>query len=313
MDLTSKIFVAGHRGMVGSAILRALASKGFKNVVMATSKEVDLRDQSQTNAFFAREKPEYVILAAAKVGGIMANKTYPADFLYENLLIEANTIHAAYSHEVKKLLFIASAAVYPGLAAQPISEQSLLDGPLERSVEPYAIAKIAGIKLCEYYSQQYGCQFISALPTNMYGIGDNYHPTNSHVLPGLMRRFHEAKVEGKNEVQIWGTGRPLREFLFADDFAEACLFLMEHYDDQQHINVGTGEEVSILELAGKIAKVVGFEGKITFDPSKPDGTPRKLMDCSRLHRLGFRHKTKLETGLAVAYEDFCRRAMAYSV
>jgi GDP-L-fucose synthase len=312
MDLTSKIFVAGHRGMVGSAILRALAAKGFNNVVTAGSKEVDLTVQTETNDFFEREKPEYVILAAAKVGGIMANKTYPADFLYENLLIEANTIHAAYSHKVKKLLFIASAAVYPAAAPQPMSEQSLMGGPLERSVEPYAIAKIAGIKLCEYFSAQYGCRFISALPTNMYGINDNYHPTNSHVLAALIRRFHEAKLQGKDEVQIWGTGKPLREFLFADDFAEACLFLMEHYEDQQYINVGSGEEVSILELARKIAKVVEFEGKITFDPSKPDGTLRKLMDCSRLHQLGFRHKTTLETGLTFAYQDFCRNAMAYS-
>jgi GDP-L-fucose synthase len=299
--------------MVGSAIVRTLKSRGYNNILVASSSQVDLRNQLQTLEFFEKEKPEYVFLAAAKVGGIIANNTYPAEFIYDNLMIEANTIHAAYIHNVKKLLFLGSACIYPKFAPQPIPEESLLTGFLEPTNEPYAVAKIAGIKLCESYARQYGVRFISAMPTNMYGYGDNYHPENSHVLPALLRRFHEARVEGRQEVQIWGTGKPLREFLFADDFAEACLFLMEHYEDQQHINVGTGEEISIRDLAGKIAKVVGFEGQITFDASKPDGTPRKLLNCSRLHALGYRHRTSLDDGLTLAYQDFCRNAVVYSV
>src|SRR5687768_4491582 len=290
MNLTSKIYIAGHRGMVGSAILRALEKKGFTNLVYATSSEVDLKDTVQVNRFFEKEKPEYVFVAAAKVGGIYANDTYPADFLYDNLMIQNNVIHAAFVNKVEKLLFLGSSCIYPKLAPQPIKEDSLLSGYLEPTNEAYAIAKIAGIKLCQAYHKQHGSRFISAMPTNMYGYGDNYHPQNSHVLPALLRRFHEAKVENKPEVAIWGSGKPLREFMFSDDLAEACVFLMESYEDPQLINVGTGEEVSIVELAKVIAETVGYQGKIIFDSTKPDGTPRKLMDSSRLHALGYKHK-----------------------
>ncbi|MBT1704876.1 GDP-L-fucose synthase [Chryseosolibacter indicus] len=312
MDKSSKIYVAGHRGMVGSAILRHLQKEGFNNCVYATSSELDLRNSQAVSYFFETEKPEYVFLAAAKVGGIHANNTYPADFLYENLMIEANIIHAAYVHKVKKLLFLGSSCIYPKLAAQPIREDSLLSGYLEPTNEAYAIAKIAGIKLCQAYYKQYGCRFISAMPTNMYGYGDNYHPENSHVLPALLRRFHEAKEQGKSEVQIWGSGTPLREFMFSDDLAEACFFLMQQYEDPQLINVGTGEEVSILELARLIKDTTGFEGKITFDSTKPDGTPRKLMDSSRLHSLGFNHKTSLHEGLKKTYADFLNKENVYT-
>jgi GDP-L-fucose synthase len=312
MDISSKIYVAGHRGMVGSAIARCLDRKGFKNIIHAPSGTLDLRVTSQVNDFFEREKPEYVFLAAAKVGGILANNTYPAEFLYDNLMIEANVIHAAYVNGVKKLLFLGSSCIYPKFATQPIQEESLLTGLLEPTNEAYAIAKIAGIKLCQAYHKQYGCRFISAMPTNMYGYGDNYHPENSHVLPALLRRFHEAKTDGKQEVRIWGSGKPLREFMFSDDLAEACYFLMQNYENPELINVGTGEEVSILELANRIAEVVGFEGEITFDATKPDGTPRKLMDSSRLHALGFHHATTLEDGLKKTYQDFLKNAIAYS-
>jgi GDP-L-fucose synthase len=312
MDISSKIYVAGHRGMVGSAIVRCLERKGFRNIVHAPSSLLDLKNTVQVNDFFERERPEYVFLAAAKVGGIHANNTYPAEFLYDNLMIEANVIHAAYTTGVKKLLFLGSSCIYPKFAPQPISEDSLLTGALEPTNEAYAVAKIAGIKLCQAYHKQYGCRFISAMPTNMYGYGDNYHPENSHVLPALLRRFHEAKVEKKSEVKIWGSGKPLREFMFSDDLAEACFFLMENYENPELINVGTGEEVSILELAHRIAKVVGFEGEISFDASKPDGTPRKLMDSSRLHGLGFRHATTLEDGLKKTYQDFLKNVIAYS-
>jgi GDP-L-fucose synthase len=312
MDISSKIYVAGHRGMVGSAITRCLERKGYKNIIYAPSSILDLRVTSQVNDFFERERPDYVFLAAAKVGGIHANNTYPAEFLYDNLMIEANVIHAAHIYGVKKLLFLGSSCIYPKFAPQPIQEESLLTGLLEPTNEAYAVAKIAGIKLCQAYHKQYGSRFISAMPTNMYGYGDNYHPENSHVLPALLRRFHEAKVDKKQEVKIWGSGKPLREFMFSDDLAEACYFLMENYENPELINVGTGEEVSILELAHRIARVVGFEGEITFDATKPDGTPRKLMDSSRLHALGFKHATSLEDGLKKTYQDFIKNVIAYS-
>ena len=313
MEIASKIYVAGHRGMVGSAITRSLEQKGYKNLVFASSSELDLRDTVQVNRFFEKEKPEYVFLAAAKVGGILANNTYPAEFLYDNLMIEANVINAAYKHGTTKLLFLGSSCIYPKFAEQPIKEDSLLTGVLEPTNEAYAIAKIAGIKMCQAYHKQYGSRFISAMPTNMYGYGDNYHPENSHVLPALLRRFHEAKLDNKPEVKIWGSGKPLREFMFSDDLAEACVFLMEEYENPELINVGTGEEVSILELAKMIADVVGFKGTITFDSTKPDGTPRKLMDSSRLHSLGFRHKTSLREGLQKTYEDFLKNVVEYSI
>ena len=312
MEISAKIYVAGHRGMVGSAIVRCLEKNGYRNIVTASSTTLDLRSQAQVNRFFEQEKPEYVFLAAAKVGGILANNNYPAEFLYDNLMIESNIIHAAYKNNVTKLLFLGSSCIYPKFAEQPIKENSLLTGSLEPTNEWYAIAKIAGIKLCQAYHKQYGSRFISAMPTNMYGYGDNYHPENSHVLPALLRRFHEAKVEGKSEVTIWGSGKPLREFMFSDDLAEACFFLMKNYEDPELINVGTGEEVSIYELATKIKEVVGFEGTINFDSSKPDGTPRKLMDSSNLHKLGFKHKVSLRDGLQKTYQDFLKNVIAYS-
>lgn len=296
--------------MVGSAIARCLGRQGFRNLVFASSSELDLRDTQKVNAFFADERPEYVFLAAAKVGGIYANDTYPADFLYDNLMIQNNVIHASFEYKVEKLLFLGSSCIYPKFAPQPIKEESLLSGYLESTNEAYAIAKIAGIKLCQAYVRQHGCRFISAMPTNMYGYGDNYHPENSHVLPALLRRFHEAKVAGKNEVAIWGTGKPLREFMFSDDLAEACVFLMQRYEDPQLINVGTGEEVSILDLAHLIADVVGFKGRISFDPSRPDGTPRKLMDSSRLHALGYRHRISLRQGIGMTYADFLEKTQS---
>jgi GDP-L-fucose synthase len=304
MDKDSKIYVAGHRGMVGSAILRALKQDGYHNLLTRTSSEVDLRNQAAVNDLFAEEKPEYVFLAAAKVGGILANNTYRGEFLFDNLMIQANVIHAAYEHGVKKLCFLGSSCIYPKLAPQPLKEEYLLTGLLEQTNEPYAIAKIAGIKLCESYRDQYGCNFISVMPTNLYGYGDNYHPENSHVLPALIRRFHEAKEAGLSEVVVWGTGTPKREFLFADDLAEACLFLMEHYNEKELVNIGTGEDVSIGELAALISDIVGYEGAIKFDTTKPDGTPRKLMDVGKLHALGWKHKTGLRAGIALAYQDF---------
>ncbi len=311
MDLQSKIYIAGHRGMVGSAIWRRLTAAGYSNLIGRTSAELDLRNQAAVNSFFEMEKPEYVFLAAAKVGGILANDTYPAEFLYENLIMESNVIHAAYKNQVKKLMFLGSSCIYPKLAEQPIKEESLLSGYLESTNEAYAIAKIAGIKLCQAYHRQYGCRFISVMPTNMYGYGDNYHPQNSHVLPALLRRFHEAKAEQKSEVVIWGSGKPLREFMFADDLADACYFLMEHYENPALINIGTGEEVSILDLAHVIGEVVGFEGRIVFDSSKPDGTPRKLMDSEKLHQLGFRHKVSLREGIALTYKDFLKHQVDF--
>ncbi len=293
--------------MVGSAIYRKLVKEGFSNIVTRTSAELDLRDQQAVASFFETERPEYVFLAAAKVGGIVANNTYRADFLYENLAIQNNVIHQSYLNGVKKLMFLGSSCIYPKLAPQPLKEEYLLTGPLEETNEPYAIAKIAGIKMADAYRDQYGCNFISVMPTNLYGYNDNYHPQNSHVLPALIRRFHEAKVNNSPEVVIWGSGSPMREFLFADDLAEACYFLMESYNESGLVNIGTGEDLSIKDLAGLIKKVVGYEGELRFDSSKPDGTPRKLMDVSKLHAQGWKHKIELEEGIALAYQDFLKK------
>jgi GDP-L-fucose synthase len=304
MELNSKIFVAGHRGMAGSAITRKLQQEGFKNIISRTSSELDLRHQQSVNDFFAKEKPEYVFLAAAKVGGIAANNTYRAEFLYDNLLIESNIIHAAYLNKVKKLLFLGSSCIYPKLAPQPLKEEYLLTGLLEPTNEPYAVAKIAGIKLCEAYHDQYGCNFISAMPTNLYGPGDNYDLQNSHVIPALIRKFHEGKESNATFVEIWGTGSPLREFMYADDLADACVFLMNNYNDRLFINIGTGEEVTIRDLALLVKQVTGFNGDIKFDTDKPDGTPRKLMDSSRLRNMGWKHTTSLKEGLKKTYPLF---------
>jgi GDP-L-fucose synthase len=306
MQRTSKIYVAGHRGMVGSAIYRALENQGHTNLISATKEELDLKNQQSVQDYFHKNKPEYVFLAAAKVGGILANSTYPADFLADNLMIQTNVIHAAYQHGVKKLLFLGSSCIYPKFAAQPIQEESLLSGYLEETNEAYAIAKIAGIKLCQAYWKQHNAHFISAMPTNMYGYGDNYHPENSHVLPALLQRFHYAKEEGKADVTIWGSGKPLREFMFSDDLAEACVFLMKNYEKPELINVGTGEEVSILQLAELISSIVGFKGQIKFDSTKPDGTPRKLMDSRKLKALGFQHKISLKEGIEKTYADLLK-------
>lgn len=304
MKPTDKIYVAGHKGLVGSAIVRMLERNGFVNLVFKTSKELDLRNQAAVEEFFKKEKPQFVFLAAAKVGGIVANNTYRADFLYDNLLIVANIVHAAYNNNVNKLLFLGSSCIYPKMALQPIKEEYLLTGPLEYTNEPYAIAKIAGIKLCESFREQYGANYISVMPTNLFGINDNYHPENSHVLPALIRRFHEAKVSGLKEVVIWGTGSPKREFLYADDLADACLFLMNNYDDKEIINIGCGKDISIKELANEVKEVTGFTGDLIFDTTRPDGTPRKLLDVSKLHSLGWYHKTSLKEGLHLAYHDF---------
>jgi GDP-L-fucose synthase len=304
MKETDKIYIAGHNGMVGSAIVRLLKLKGFSNLVYRTSKELDLRDQKAVEEFFKVEKPDFVFLAAAKVGGIIANNTYRADFLYDNLMIVSNIIHAAYNNKVKKLLFLGSSCIYPKLAEQPIREESLLTGPLEYTNEPYAIAKIAGIKLCETFRDQYGADFISVMPTNLYGINDNYHPENSHVLPALIRRLHEAKIAGLNTVEIWGSGNPKREFLYADDLADACLFLMNTYSDKEIVNIGCGEDLSIRDLAEMIKAVTGFEGSFVFNTTRPDGTPRKLLDISKLSALGWYYKTSLKEGMSKTYQDF---------
>ena len=304
MTKADKIYIAGHNGMVGSAIVRALKQKGFTNLVYRTSKELDLRNQTAVELFFKVEKPQFVFLAAAKVGGIVANNTYRADFLYDNLMIESNIIHAAYKNKVTKLLFLGSSCIYPKMAQQPIHEQSLLTGPLEITNEPYAIAKIAGIKLCEAYRDQYGADFISAMPTNLYGVNDNYHPENAHVLPALIRRFHEAKISGLSEVVIWGSGNPRREFLFADDLAEACLFLIDIYGGKEIINIGCGEDLSIKELAILVKSVTGYKGNLVYDITKPDGTPRKLLDVSKINALGWHYKTTLKEGMNIAYQDF---------
>ena len=290
--------------MVGSAILKTLELQGFHNFVTRTSSELDLRNQQAVFDFFEREKPEYVFLAAAKVGGIVANKTYRAEFIYDNICLQSNVIHAAYMNNVKKLMFLGSSCIYPKMAPQPMSEDSLLTGMLEPTNEPYAVAKIAGIKMCEAYRDQYNCNFISVMPTNLYGSNDNYDLQNSHVLPAMIRKFHEAKLEGKEKVEIWGTGAPKREFLHADDMADACVFLMKTYDGKGFLNIGTGEDISIKDLALLVKKVVGFSGALHFDISKPDGTLRKLMNVDHLHNLGWKHTIELETGIAMAYEDF---------
>jgi len=290
--------------MVGSAIVRKLQGLGYTNLVLKTSAELDLRDQVKVDAFFAAEKPEYVFLAAAKVGGIVANNTYRADFLYENLAIQNNIIHASFVNKVKKLQFLGSSCIYPKLAPQPLKESYLLSGYLEETNEPYAIAKIAGIKMCEAYRAQYGCDFISVMPTNLYGPNDNYDLENSHVLPAMIRKFHEAKERGGASMTLWGTGSPMREFLHADDLAEACVYLMESYSDSELVNIGTGIDVTIKELAETVKQIVGFEGEINWDTTRPDGTPRKLMDVSKLHSLGWKHKIELKDGIALAYQDF---------
>ena len=306
MEKESKIYVAGHRGMVGSAIVRKLTSLGYTNLLTRTSAELDLRNQQQVADFFDVEKPEFVFLAAAKVGGIVANSTYRADFLYENLAIQNNIIHGSYLNKVKKLMFLGSSCIYPKLAPQPLKESYLLSGYLEQTNEPYAIAKIAGIKMCEAYRAQYGCNFISVMPTNLYGTNDNYDLVNSHVLPAMIRKFHEAKEKSASEMTLWGTGSPMREFLHADDLAEACLFLMENYNESELVNIGTGEDVTIKNLAALVKQIVGFKGEIIWDTSKPDGTPRKLMDVSKLHGLGWHHKIALEDGIKLAYQDFLK-------
>ncbi len=304
MDLGAKIFVAGHRGMVGSAVFRALQKAGYKHLLTKTSKELDLRNQAAVADFFAQEQPDYVFLAAAKVGGIVANNTYRAEFIYDNLCIQNNVIHQSYVNGVKKLMFFGSSCIYPKMAPQPLKESYLLSGYLESTNEPYAIAKIAGIKMIEAYRDQYNCNFISVMPTNLYGINDNYHPENSHVIPALIRKFHEAKVQGKSSVVIWGSGTPMREFLFADDLASAALYLMQNYDGKQFVNIGSNSDLSIKDLALLIQKVVGFEGSLDFDTSKPDGTPKKLMDSSFLNQLGWQHSTELAAGIQLAYADF---------
>jgi GDP-L-fucose synthase len=304
MNKDSKIFVAGHRGMVGSAIYRNLTGKGFNNIIVRTSSELDLRNQLAVNNFFEEEKPEYVFLAAAKVGGIQANNTYRADFIYNNLAIELNVIHASFVHKVKKLLFLGSSCIYPKQAPQPLQEEYLLSGYLEETNEPYAIAKIAGIKLCESYRRQYGCNFISAMPTNLYGPNDNYDLQNSHVLPALLRKFHEAKLNSAPQVEVWGSGKPRREFLYVDDLAEACLFLMKKYNEESFLNVGFGEDISISELAELIKGITGFTGNIVYNTSKPDGTLLKLMDSSKINALGWKAKTNLHDGIYKTYQLF---------
>lgn len=304
MEKNSKIYIAGHNGMVGSAIWRALQAQGYNNLIGRRSSELDLTDQKAVHDFFKSEKPTHVFLAAAKVGGIHANNIYRAEFLYQNLMIESNVIHASYENKVEKLLFLGSSCIYPKLAEQPLKEESLLTGFLEPTNEPYAIAKIAGIKLCEAYRDQYGCNFISAMPTNLYGPNDNYDLANSHVLPALMRKFHEAKANGSPTVECWGTGSPLREFLHVDDLAEACVHLMENYNEKLFVNIGTGSDLSIKELAEMIQSVVGYTGEIVWNTDKPDGTPRKLMDVSRINSFGWKHKIELRQGIELVYEDF---------
>ncbi len=300
----SKIYIAGHRGMVGSAIFRKLKHEGFQNIITATSKELDLKNQAAVTQFFNDNKPEYVVLAAAKVGGIHANNTYRAEFLFDNLSIQNNVIHNAYLSGVKKLLFLGSSCIYPKMAPQPLKEEYLLTGELEATNEPYAIAKIAGIKLCEAYRDQYGCNFISAMPTNLYGPNDNYDLQKSHVLPAMIRKFHEAKIMGQKTVEIWGSGTPMREFLHVDDLAEACYFLLQNYNEKLFVNIGCGEDISILDLANLIKKIVGFKGEILLDKTKPDGTPKKLMDISRIKSFGWSPKITLEKGIASVYHHY---------
>lgn len=304
MNKDSIIYVAGHNGMVGSAIVRDLQKKGFTNIITQNRKELNLLNQNEVDSFFEKNKPEYVFLAAAKVGGIIGNRESPADFIYENLMVESNVIHASYKSKVKKLLFLGSSCIYPKFAPQPMTEGVLLSGVLEPTNEYYAVAKIAGIKLCEAYRRQYGCNFISVMPTNLYGKGDSYNLNNSHVIPAMIRKFHEAKENKSPTVTIWGTGKPMREFLYADDLANACTFLMENYNEEQHINIGTGVDVTIKELAETVGEVVGYNGEIVFDTTKPDGTPRKLLNVTKLHNLGWKHSIELKDGLRMAYTEF---------
>lgn len=304
MHYSDKIYIAGHRGMVGSAITKKLTAAGYNNLVTRSSRELDLRDQMAVAEFFETEQPDYVFLAAAKVGGIVANNTWRADFLYDNLMIESNVIHQAHKSNVKKLLLLGSSCIYPKLAPQPLKEEYLLSGLLEPTNEPYAIAKIAGIKLCEAYRDQYGCNFISVMPTNLYGFNDNYDLNSSHVLPALIRKFHEAKERDEPQVAVWGTGSPLREFMHADDLADACLYLMDHYNGKTPVNVGVGEDISIIQLAELIKSLVGYKGRIVLDATKPDGTPRKILDVSKLHALGWRHTISLKEGLRQVYDDY---------
>lgn len=309
MEKEAKIYVAGHRGMVGSAIVRTLEKLGYHNLVTRTHRELDLGSQEAVAAFFREEQPEYVFMAAAKVGGIIANSEAPADFMYENMMMEMNVIHSAWQEGCRKLLFLGSSCIYPRMAVQPMSESCLLTSELEKTNEAYALAKISGLKYCEFLNKQYGTDYISAMPTNLYGPNDNYHPTHSHVLPALIRRFHEAKEQGLKEVVCWGTGAPLREFLYVDDLADACVFLMNHYSGMETVNVGTGLELSIRELTELVAKVTGYEGKILWDHDKPDGTPRKLLDVSKLEKLGWKYRVDLEEGIRLTYEDFLKNPM----
>jgi GDP-L-fucose synthase len=304
MNKKAKIFIAGHKGLVGSALLRLLTKEGYSNIVTKTHQELDLESPVAVEKFFEKEKPEYIFLAAAKVGGIMANKTYPADFIYNNLIIETNVVHNAYLHKAKKLLFLGSSCIYPRECPQPIKEEYLLSGPLEGTNKAYAVAKIAGIVMCQSYNQQYGTNFVSVMPTNLYGQNDNFGLENSHVLPAMIRKFHDAKEKGETEVTLWGTGKVKREFLHVDDLAQACLFLMNSYDSGEIVNIGTGEDVSIKELAELVKKIVGFKGKIVWDTKKPDGTPRKLLDVSKINKLGWKHTISLEKGLASTYKWF---------
>ena len=309
MDKNAKIYVAGHKGMVGSAIVRALQKEGYNNIITRTHEELNLIRQDAVEAFFEQEKPEIVVLAAAKVGGIVANESALADFMYDNMMLEMNVIHAAFKNNCKKLLFLGSSCIYPRLAPQPMPESCLLTGELEKTNEAYALAKISGLKYCEFLNRQYGTDYISVMPTNLYGPNDNYHPTHSHVLPALIRRFHEAKEAGLESVTCWGDGTPLREFLYVDDLADLCVFLLNNYSGNETVNAGTGKELTIKELTELVAKVVGYKGKIEWDPSKPNGTPRKLLDVSKAKALGWTYKTELEDGIRLAYEDFLNNPM----
>ena len=311
MNSTSKIYVAGHRGMVGSAITRALKAEGFHNLILKTSSELDLRNQAAVQQFFAAEKPEYVFLAAAKVGGIVANNIYRGEFIYENLMIQSNVIDAAHKNGAEKLLFLGSSCIYPKMCPQPIKEEYLLTDYLEQTNEPYAIAKIAGLKMCESYKRQYGVNFISAMPTNLYGPNDNYDLQNSHVLPALIRKFHDAKASGVGQVEIWGTGSPKREFLHVNDLAQASLFLMQNYDGEQHVNVGTGVDVTIKELAETVKEMIGFTGQLVFNTEKPDGTPRKLLDVSKINNLGWKHKIELREGIKLVIDDLAANNFSF--
>lgn len=310
MEKKAKIYIAGHQGLVGSALVRALKAAGFERLLLRAHRELDLRQQAAVEDFFAREKPDYVFLAAARVGGIWANNTYPAQFIYDNLMIQTNVIHQAYEHGVKKLLFLGSSCIYPKYCPQPMKEEYLLTGPLEPTNEPYAIAKIAGLKMCQAYRRQYGCRFISVMPTNLYGPGDNFDPMHSHVIPGLMYRLHWAKIQGQPQVTIWGTGKPRREFLYSDDLAAACLFLMQHYNEELPINIGVGRDITIQELTRLLAEVIGYQGDLVFDPSYPDGTPQKLLDITRLQQLGWQAKTDLHQGLRQTYAWFLQSPWA---